>query len=112
MATALSHPSWVRGLKFALRRLIFFTARVAPLVGAWIEILLDAMQTLMNQSHPSWVRGLKSQFIHNKAHVIHVAPLVGAWIEIALPRAPAWSKNVAPLVGAWIEMSIPVSMFS
>ncbi len=33
---------------------------VAPLVGAWIEILANqGMQNLFAESHPSWVRGLK-----------------------------------------------------
>ena len=34
-------------------------AKVAPLVGAWIEtyMLLDCRNN--HQSHPSWVRGLK-----------------------------------------------------
>ena len=35
---------------------------VAPLVGAWIEILKNqGMQNLFAESHPSWVRGLKSE---------------------------------------------------
>ena len=55
---------------------------VAPLVGAWIEILnipvFDSVQ--------------------------HVAPLVGAWIEIWANLQAYLDKIVAPLVGAWIEM--------
>ena len=56
---------------------------VAPLVGAWIEIL---------RSDPADTRTV-------------VAPLVGAWIEIfskVLQSSPA--EDVAPLVGAWIEI--------
>ena len=55
---------------------------VAPLVGAWIEILMEVIE----------IRQKK------------VAPLVGAWIEIQMHL---WSLEiliVAPLVGAWIEM--------
>ena len=55
---------------------------VAPLVGAWIEILTLPIY--------------KSDFI--------VAPLVGAWIEIIISAAIMWEINVAPLVGAWIEI--------
>ena len=56
-----SLPLWERGLKYKsylfLRHLV-----VAPLVGAWIEILL----------------------LPRPRYVIHVAPLVGAWIEIKI----------------------------
>ena len=55
---------------------------VAPLVGAWIEILMEVIE----------IRQKK------------VAPLVGAWIEIQMHL---WSLEiliVAPLVGAWIEI--------
>ena len=55
--------------------------RVAPLVGAWIEILiLTAMKNLI------------------------VAPLVGAWIEIQKLKPSEEEYIVAPLVGAWIEI--------
>ena len=57
--------------------------RVAPLVGAWIEIL-----------YPSEMHSSSG-----------VAPLVGAWIEIDRVSEIATSFVVAPLVGAWIEMA-------
>ena len=53
-----SHPSWVRGLKLQFQSFIRITS-VAPLVGAWIETLLDDTSTSVGK----------------------VAPLVGAWIE-------------------------------
>ena len=55
---------------------------VAPLVGAWIEILRTSRPRL----------------------VISVAPLVGAWIEIFEAILRYKSIGVAPLVGAWIEI--------
>ena len=55
---------------------------VAPLVGAWIEIVT---------SITTW----KAQ---------DVAPLVGAWIEIGGILHMRRSDRVAPLVGAWIEI--------
>ena len=55
---------------------------VAPLVGAWIEIL--------GYSEPyDWD---------------NVAPLVGAWIEIDGKSDSDSGDSVAPLVGAWIEI--------
>ena len=72
---------------------------VAPLVGAWIEILLTAALATSNRSLPSWERGLKS---HSRSAV--VAPLVGAWIEIQLTGFVRVKDIVAPLVGAWIEI--------
>ena len=55
---------------------------VAPLVGAWIEIILCQLLAL----------------------ILTVAPLVGAWIEIIISKAMKKADEVAPLVGAWIEI--------
>ena len=55
---------------------------VAPLVGAWIEILGS----------------------NAGAMGIRVAPLVGAWIEIDPQYTILPMVTVAPLVGAWIEI--------
>ena len=99
---------------------------VAPLVGAWIEILTCCVSLSSSVSLLSWERGLKS--LHHtfslplfrrssrgsvdwnysyrtyQVFLALVAPLVGAWIEITyivIPDKQAW---VAPLVGAWIEI--------
>ena len=56
--------------------------RVAPLVGAWIEIYTFSP--------------------HSTSRI--VAPLVGAWIEILVALLEVLDDNVAPLVGAWIEI--------
>ena len=64
---------------------------VAPLVGAWIEILFDNL----------------------RFENVDVAPLVGAWIEIPVCNSSATILYVAPLVGAWIEINssgVAVSM--
>ncbi len=34
----LSHPTWVRGLKFYVKDLMVSKWAVAPYLGAWIEI--------------------------------------------------------------------------
>ena len=57
-----SLPSWERGLKLRTGTENTLNAIVAPLVGAWIEILPISVY-------------VKS---------IIVAPLVGAWIEIGM----------------------------
>ena len=57
--------------------------RVAPLVGAWIEIQGESMR----------IPGTR-----------RVAPLVGAWIEICGRTEVGGMPLVAPLVGAWIEI--------
>ena len=56
--------------------------RVAPLVGAWIEILFARSAPGLPWSLPSWERGLKSLSSHSPVLALCVAPLVGAWIEI------------------------------
>ena len=76
-----SLPLWERGLK-SLCRVFGMLSPVAPLVGAWIEIL----RLLFYQA------------------VVLVAPLVGAWIEITTVSDSSCFPLVAPLVGAWIEM--------
>ena len=55
---------------------------VAPLVGAWIEILPHLSDVYVSLSLPSWERGLKSYPEYSRKRTLLVAPLVGAWIEI------------------------------
>ncbi len=101
----MSLPSWERGLKYLKKLPVVGSDHVAPLVGAWIEMMLSPKR------FPEPV----------------VAPLVGAWIEISkgmsasewIKSLPSWERGlksfsaslsrnentVAPLVGAWIEIS-------
>ena len=60
----VSHPTWVRGLKYEIHLASLSAMIVAPYMGAWIEIT-------MYLSLPS------DRF---------VAPYMGAWIEISIPR--------------------------
>ena len=55
-----SHPTWVRGLKQAIRPMSIYGEPVAPYVGAWIETTLCAE-----------LQDVRAD----------VAPYVGAWIE-------------------------------
>ena len=57
---SMSHPTWVRGLKF--------------------EHLPEPLD--LAGSHPTWVRGLKFQSPEHINGRTSVAPHVGAWIEI------------------------------
>ena len=104
-----SLPSWERGLKSRGSNRGLTCLRVAPLVGAWIEMLP------------------RSKYCMDEA----VAPLVGAWIEIGntttiasgIGSLPSWERGlkylmldcglrrqeVAPLVGAWIEIFLSSS---
>ena len=64
---------------------------VAPLVGAWIEILINVVELKRDKN---------------------VAPLVGAWIEIQMINCQKENYHVAPLVGAWIEIfSFPLFFY-
>ena len=56
---------------------------VAPLVGAWIEIIALSWRLWYSLSLPSWERGLKSEVPGVYEADLDVAPLVGAWIEIS-----------------------------
>ena len=70
---------------------------VAPLVGAWIEIIESAERLSLRLSLLSWERGLKLMICHEKVVISVVAPLVGAWIEI-INRFSCTELLVAPLV--------------
>ena len=59
-AILLSLLSWERGLKCKTTRVQKVACRVAPLVGAWIEILINnSADTKAVWSLLSWERGLK-----------------------------------------------------
>ena len=68
-------------MKYTTGKTLYKSIRVAPLVGAWIEILLDIIPII----------------------VIIVAPLVGAWIEIPFADTiekfsklslPSWERGL------------------
>ena len=61
---------------------MYLSLLVAPLAGAWIEIVCVTKQT----------------------YCAPVAPLAGAWIEITLLYLTLSLHCVAPLAGAWIEI--------
>ena len=60
------------------------TFAVAPLAGAWVEIIL----------------------VLEKIQDKYVAPLAGAWVEITSYSFTLVSGAVAPLAGAWVEITI------
>ena len=81
-----------------------FLLGVAPFVGAWIEISICSSNTFLVASHPLWVRGLKFWALNHDEDWYKVAPFVGAWIEIGRNGNGMVDGAVAPFVGAWIEI--------
>ena len=78
---------------------------VAPLAGAWIEIVVEPTTPGSTMSLPSRERGLKWHVMRTQTWFYGVAPLAGAWIEMF----SGWKSHrdgakVAPLAGAWIEI--------
>ena len=64
---------------------LYMPSAVAPLVGAWIEIVtITGGEPLVHPSLLSWERGLKSITRSTLKRWWKVAPLVGAWIEIMI----------------------------
>ena len=59
-AILLSLLSWERGLKSPWKFTMSPTLYVAPLVGAWIEIVFASVTACVFLSLLSWERGLKS----------------------------------------------------
>ena len=83
---------------------IFAPFFVAPLAGAWIEMLFLPELRRRKRSLPSRERGLKLNIIIMVLEEDVVAPLAGAWIEIVVFPSMEVCVKVAPLAGAWIEM--------
>ncbi len=84
-----------------------YAASVAPLAGAWIEILHRLeMSHIADLSLPSRERGLKFVELNGAMSGLTVAPLAGAWIEMGEVEKNRRVVSVAPLAGAWIEIKI------
>ena len=68
--------------------------KVAPHVGAWIEIQVSRATSCPVASHPTWVRGLKLPK-KKLQYSPKVAPHVGAWIEIhgTVLNQEGWSSH-------------------
>ena len=79
--------------------------RVAPRMGAWIEIFVEYEHRHRKvKSLPAWGRGLKSNLYDIKIDSDIVAPRMGAWIEIFYCLINYTIYVVAPRMGAWIEI--------
>ena len=80
---------------------------VAPLMGAWIEILRrNATCTYAAASRPSWARGLKSnKFIDTNIEKVS-RPSWARGLKLLKVFRPIPSSSVTPLMGAWIEISL------
>ena len=84
-----SLPSWERGLKSKRNPIYRYPGRVAPLVGARVEMSRKV----------SHVKGTP------------VAPLVGARVEICEIVRAIPDNSVAPLVGARVEMFADIKAY-
>ena len=89
LSMPVSLPSRERGLKFGTVT-VSQLLQVAPLAGAWIEIMKILKMTKVLMSLPSRERGLKFQYPSLPLLIAYVAPLAGAWIEIFSGSAPHW----------------------
>ena len=79
---------------------------VAPLAGAWIEMLpMDFTPSIWSVAP---LAGAWIEMVLNKMNdvTVRVAPLAGAWIEIPCRLPMMTPVPVAPLAGAWIEISL------
>ena len=99
-----SLPLRERGLKLMSKIKRKTVKDVAPLAGAWIEMLWLQCNIFSFRVAPlagAWIEILRLSF---SGAVDDVAPLAGAWIEIAFFTSLPLAFRVAPLAGAWIEM--------
>ena len=84
------------------------TITVAPLAGAWIEICIfdgDNNPYSVAPLAGAWIEIENGGIEHGKSKV---APLAGAWIEIQKLAKFCTIYWVAPLAGAWIEIFIVI----
>ena len=87
-----------------------FVDGVAPLVGAWIEILTNGFTKHPIPSLLSWERGLKSCKLHQATFG---SPSLLSWergLKFYRVSLFVGCDFVAPLVGAWIEI-VPLISF-
>ncbi len=104
--TAMSHPTWVRGLKLNVRPLFGCVIGSHP---TWVRGLKHKDNNLFVKlfgSHPTWVRGLKQVLGYLIGDGPSVASYVGAWIETNRGSTLGTPLFVASYVGAWIETFI------
>ena len=81
--TVKSHPTWVRGLKQCKKSDFLNTFSGShPTWVRGLKLSVLGVTTLTSWSHPTWVRGLKPYEQLNSRVYRLVAPYVGAWIEI------------------------------
>ncbi len=86
----------------------FIVSLVAPLAGAWIEMLkgIDLIKSFeVAPLAGAWIEILRKA---RKTNRRRVAPLAGAWIEMRVDIEPESTRTVAPLAGAWIEIASPL----
>ena len=112
-----SLPSRERGLKSVFPLNCMSYKIVAPLAGAWIEILSCLYYITYYYVAP--LAGAWIEIIEQISRITgyNVAPLAGAWIEILFRDPQDCKSHVAPLAGAWIEInpaheSTPMSAMS
>ena len=83
---------------------------VAPLAGAWIEILYSRRKIEPVVSLPSRERGLKYKFVQHAAVAFLVAPLAGAWIEISGTFLPCREPESLPSRERGLKSSFAVDL--
>ena len=100
----MSHPTWVRGLKYDHRPEERDRRGSHPTWVRGLKFLISIGTSFTTTSHPTWVRGLKCNGVVMSTGEQPVAPHVGAWIEISIETGLIVLIIVAPHVGAWIEI--------
>ena len=100
-----SLPSWERGLKFKVAAYTAIFCKVAPLVGARVEIRAYVKLILLYTVAPLVGARVEMAVNWKCRSSPSVAPLVGARVEIHHVLALSAPIYVAPLVGARVEIS-------
>ena len=77
---------------------------VAPLAGAWVEIDWEEAKEKAMPSLPSRGRGLKSMGTITFSQLAESLPSRGRGLKSAYPCLGDSCSNVAPLAGAWVEI--------
>ncbi len=80
----LSHPTWVRGLKHTIFKIMIIVVHVASYMGAWIETYNDKVTTMsvVGRILHGCVDWNKESISYTGVNI--VASYMGAWIETLL----------------------------
>ncbi|EIQ82354.1 hypothetical protein SCAZ3_08335 [Streptococcus canis FSL Z3-227] len=101
---AVSHPSWVSGLKLSLKISISRPISVSPFMGEWIEIFNKDKAEIDRFVSPFMGEWIEICYFDSTIITCKVSPFMGEWIEILTTTTTTQLPLVSSFMGEWIEI--------